>query len=317
MKPIHLIAAAGVLVLLVLAWFGWSQRGGGRPSDEVSSGDETAAASPYWSEQDRWVEVDGVRARVRVDGPEDGPVLVLIHGFSFSLESWDGWAGALSDTYRIIRMDLTGHGLTGADPAGRYSVPETVAFVGALLDAMGIESASLGGNSLGGLIAWRLAAERPDLVEKLVLISPGGYSINGVAENPVEVPAPVRFYLTQAPQPMIGLATAGLFGDASRMDPAVPQRVGDLMRETGVGDALVSRLEVFTLPDPVADLGRVNAPTLILWGDADTMVPPEQADWFVRDMRDARLIRYADLGHIPQEEDPGRTAADARVFLSE
>lgn len=256
------------------------------------------------------------RARVRIEGDASAPVIVLIHGFSFSLESWDGWAETLSQTHRVVRMDLPGHALTGPDPQARYSVDQTVDFVEGLLSELGIERAVLGGNSLGGLVAWKLAARRPDLVDRLVLVAPGGFSINGVTEDPVPVAAAVSFYLTQAPQPMIAAATSGLFGEATRMDAAMAQRVGDLMRADGVGQALVERLEVFTLPAPEAELAHVTAPTLLLWGGRDRMVPPAHAEGFLAAMPASELVTYEDLGHIPQEEDPARSLADVRAFLA-
>lgn len=271
--------------------------------------------APWWTADDRLVEVEGMTVRVRLEGAETAPPLVLIHGFSHSLESWDAWAGELSADYRVIRMDLPGHGLTGPDPRQRYSVAETVTFVSSLLDELDIDRAALIGNSLGGLVAWRFAAEEPERVERLVLLAPGGFSINGVTEEPVAVPMGVRFYLTQAPQPVIAAATQSLFGDASRMDPDMPARVHGLMRREGVGEAMVQRLEVFTLPDPRAELARVKAPTLIVWGGADIIVPPDHAARFVAAMPNATLAMFDDLGHVPHEEDPARTLVAVREFL--
>lgn len=195
-------------------------------------------------------------------------------------------------------------------------MPQTVDFLGGLMDAMEIGEATLVGNSLGGLVAWRYAADHPGRVDRLVLIAPGGFSINGVTEEPVDVPVGVRFYLTQAPRAVVAGATAGLFGDATRMDPALPDRIHDLMQGEGVGEALVQRLEVFTLPDPEADLARVTAPTLILWGGRDGMVPVEHAARFEAAMPDAEVIVYDDLGHILHEEAPERSLTDVRAFLA-
>ena len=308
---------AVLLLVLVLAgaglwWF--TGRGAQETASAPAAGD--MIDSPFWTASDRFVNVDGVIARVRTEGPADAPVLVMVHGFSFSLESWDGWAADLSADYRVIRMDLPGHGLTGPDPQRRYSVPQTVDFLGKLLDELQLSHVTLVGNSLGGLVSWRLAAERPDLVSRLVLLAPGAYSINGVTADPVPVPMGVSFYLTSAPEAMVGAASAGLFGDASRMDPGLPNRVHTLMQTPGVGQALVERLEVFTLPDPTADLARVHVPTLVLWGRRDVMVPVAQGDRIVADLPQAELIIYDDLGHILQEEDPARTVADVRVFLA-
>ncbi len=302
------------LVLLVAGGAAWLILGQGSETAEQTA---MAVDSPYWSDDaDRVVDVDGVSARVRVEGAEGAPVIVLVHGFSHSLESWDGWAQDLSADYRVVRMDLPGHGLTGPDPQARYSVPQTVDFLAGLMDALDIEQAHIGGNSLGGLVAWRYAADHPERVSSLVLVSPGGFSINGVTEDPVPVPMGVSFYLTQAPEAMVAAATGALYGDATRLDPSVPARVHSLMRREGVGQAMVERLEVFTLPDPEADLARMTAPTLILWGERDGMVPAEHAGLFEAALPDARLVMYPDLGHVAQEEDPARTLIDVRAFLA-
>ncbi len=311
-RTVLALLAFAVLVLIGgLVWV--LTRTGGEPAFDAAARLE----SSYWRDADRLVDIDGVMVRVRTEGPADALVIVMVHGFSFSLESWDAWAADLSRDYRVIRMDLPGHGLTGPDPQRRYSVPQTVEFLGALMDELGLEQVIWAGNSQGGLIAWRLAAERPDLVARLVLVAPGAYSINGVTEQPVAVPTAVSFYLTSAPEAMVAAASAGLFGDASRMDPALPARVHALMQTPGVGQALVERLEVFTLPDPTADLARVRAPALVLWGRRDSVIPVAQAQRIAGDLPRAELIIYDDLGHIPHEEDPARTLADVRVFLAD
>ncbi|WP_417497413.1 alpha/beta fold hydrolase [Maricaulis sp.] len=307
-----LLALAALVVIGALVWM--LTRPG---AEEVPLDSEARLDSPYWSDADRLVDVDGVMARVRSEGPADAPVIVMVHGFSYSLESWDAWAADLSADYHVIRMDLPGHGLTGPDPQQRYSVPETVEFLGNLLDELDLEHVTLAGNSLGGLVSWRLAAERPELVDHLVLVAPGAYSINGVTEEPVAVPMGVSFYLTSAPEAMVAAASAGLFGDVSRMDPALPARVHALMNTPGVGQALVERLEVFTLPDPTADLARVQAPTLVMWGGRDVMIPVEQASRIAGDLPQAELVIYDDLGHVLHEEDSARTVADVRAFLAQ
>jgi len=309
MTRILLLIALAAALALGLAWFFLGK--GDAPAVPQASID-----SPYWGEADRLVDVDGVTARVRVEGPDGVPVIVLVHGFSHSLESWDAWAADLASDHRVVRMDLPGHGLTGPDPQARYSVPQTVDFLAGLVDALDLQSFTLAGNSLGGLVAWRYAADHADRVDQLVLLAPGGYSINGVTDEPVAVPMAVSFYLTQAPQPMVAAATAALYGDPSRMDPDVPARIHALMRADGVGQAMVERLEVFTLPDPEPDLARVSVPTLILWGGRDGMVPTEHAARFEAAIAGAELIVYDDLGHVVQEEDPARTLADLRAFLA-
>jgi len=109
---------------------------------------------------------------------------------------------------------------------------------------------------------------------------------------------------------------AALYGDPTQLPRERVVQVHALMRGRGVGDALVKRLEVFTLPDPEADLARVTAPTLVLWGDADPIISPGQAARFDSALPDADVIVYEGLGHVPHEEAAERTLVDARVFLA-
>lgn len=308
----------GVLILLLVVAGGavlWMNRSGA-PAPQAGETARDVAASPYFSAEDRLVEAAGLDWRVRESGPADAPALVLIHGFSHSLEAWEPWAERLDDAYRVIRFDLPGHALTGPHPESAYSNLATVEQVAALLDAAAPERFAIGGNSLGGLVAWRYAAAHPDRVAALVLVSPGGYSINGVTEEPAAVPLPVAMYLRTAPDPAVQAATGRLYGDAGAMPEGEAERIAALMREPGVGEALVERLQQFTLPDPEADLARVAAPTLILWGEADAMVPAEHGTRFEAAIPDARLVTYEGVGHVAMQEAPDVTASEVRAFLA-
>ncbi|MGY6629261.1 MAG: alpha/beta fold hydrolase [Oceanicaulis sp.] len=265
---------------------------------------------------DRFVEAAGQTWRLREEGPADAPALVLIHGFSHSLETWDSWAQDLSRDYRVIRFDLPGHGLTGAREDGAYSVADTVAQVAALLDAAAPERFVLGGSSLGGLVSWRYAADHPERVEALVLVSPGGFPIHGVTDEPAPIPLPVRLYLNTAPEVGVRAATRSLYADPSKVTDAQVARIRDMMTAPGVQDALLRRLELFTLPDPEPDLARVTPPSLLLWGAADVMVPAAHAARFEAAMPDARVVILENAGHMPMEEAPEDSLMVVRNFLA-
>jgi pimeloyl-ACP methyl ester carboxylesterase len=265
----------------------------------------------------RTIDIDGAQIRVSEEGPADAPVIVLLHGFTMSLESWDGWAEQLSDNYRIIRYDLLGHGMTGPDPLERYAPDERVEVLGRLLDELGIERATLGGNSFGGLVAWRFAAAHPERVERLILVDSGAYSIYGVTENPVPVPDAMRAYLTAVPMAGVQASAAQIFADLSRLPEGRIEQIQQMMARPGNGEAFIGHLEEFVLPDPTEDLGRIVAPTLILWGEADRIVPLDHAARIAAAIPDARLITYPGVGHAPQEEIPAQTAADVRAFLED
>ena len=273
------------------------------------------ARADWMGEEDRLVEAAGQTWRVRESGPDGAPAIILIHGFSHSLETWEPLSDALESERRVIRFDLPGHALTGPRDDDAYSVEATTGQVAALLDAIAPETFTLGGNSLGGLVSWRYAAENPDRVERLILISPGGYPNLGVGDEPAPVPAQVRLFLTTAPDAGVRAATAALYADPSRITEDQIERIGALMRVEGVGQALVRRIEQFTLPDPNPVLRGIETPALVVWGAQDVMIPPTHGPRFAAAMPDSDLVLIQDAGHMPHAERPGEVAGIIAGFL--
>lgn len=278
---------------------------------------ETSQASAYLSPDDRMIEVAGANVRVRMEGPEAAPPVILMHGFIYSLESFDAWAEALKDDYRVIRFDLLGHGLSGPDPQQRYAPQERAEFLGVLMDTLGVERAIIGGNSLGGLAAWRFAAASPDRVSALILISPGGYPANGVGDAPLSPPPPMALFLRTAPDAGVAYTLGNIYGDDSKVTPAKVKLVGDMMRQKGNGEAFVQSIEEFSLPDPEPLLNAITAPTLILWGGDDIVIPVDHGRRMAAAIPDARLIVYDGVGHVAHEEAAEQSIADVKTFLAE
>ena len=130
----------------------------------------------FASPSSAFLNVAGMKVHMRDEGPRDDPSpIVLLHGTAASLHTWDGWAEALKSSRRVIRFDLPGFGLTGPSPDRNYSIHNAIRLLIAMLDHLGIERAVLGGNSLGGVIAWRTAVEYPARVERLILVDSAGY----------------------------------------------------------------------------------------------------------------------------------------------
>jgi len=265
--------------------------------------------------QDQYLAIDGTRIRVRIEGPATAPPVILIHGFSFSLESWDGWAADLARDHRVVRFDLAGHGLSEPDAQDRYGTADRVRQLIALMDRLDIRRATIAGNSYGGLVAWNFAAEHPGRVDRLILVDSGAFSINGVTDKPVAVPPPMRAYL-EAPAPAAVAYSAGIiFAHPERLPPQRLALMQAMIARNG--PALIAHLEQFTLPPPKAELARVKAPTLILWGRADKVIPVAQASELAAAVPGAKLIIYDDVGHAPQEEASARSIADVRAFLND
>lgn len=262
-----------------------------------------------------FIEVAGIRLHVRDTGPKTAPALIFLHGFGSSLQTWDKWADELEADHRVIRYDLPGFGLTGADPARDYSDRRSVAILLALMDRLGVSRASVVGNSMGGRIAWTFAALNPNRTDKLVLISPDGFASPGL-EYGVTSKAPLMLRALPYALPSFGLreSLAPAFANADVMTDALFSRYRDMMLAPGVRQAIVDRMNQMVLVDPVPLLKGIQSPTLVMWGENDGMIPFANSADYLRALPNATLAALPGVGHIPQEEAP-TTVAIVRKFL--
>lgn len=262
-------------------------------------------------------DVDGVRLRLRDSGPRDAPAVILLHGFGASLDTWEPWAQALSARFRVIRLDLPGFGLTGADPSGDYSDARAMRILVDLMGQLGIDRASLIGNSLGGRIAWNFAALHPDRVTRVVLVSPDGFASPGFAyDAPPKAPIMMRALPYIAPRGLLKSSLAAAYARPQGLSEATVTRYRDMMLAPGVRTAIVARMDQTILRDPAPILARITAPTLLLWGEKDAMIPISNAADYLRLLSGATLVRLPDLGHVPFEEDPVASLRPVERFLS-
>jgi len=272
-------------------------------------------SSSYLTPSDQFLNVAGANVRIRIEGPSDAPPIILLHGFIYSLETWDAWASALKSDYRVIRFDLLGHGLSGPDPKQRYSPQERAEFLGDVMDAIGVDRAIIGGNSLGGLAAWRFASTSPSRVSSLILVSPGAFPTNGVGDTPLSPPPPMALFLKTAPDAGVAATLSNIYYDKTYVTPEKIRLVGDMMRQPGNGEAYIQSIEEFSLPDPEPLLKVITAPTLILWGKNDAVMPVEHGERMTTIIPNSTLVTYDNVGHVAQEEAADKTIADVKSFL--
>ncbi len=275
-----------------------------------------ALVEKYAGPPSRFVDLDGLSVHYRDRGPREGPVLLLLHGSSASLHTWEGWAAALSDRFRVVAVDLPGHGMTGPWPAGDdYSLKAFADFLDRFADRLGLQRFALAGNSLGGTIAWTYAGLHPGRVERLILIDAAGYPrpeqrrFFGLLDFPGAELA-LRWI---TPRFLVAATIRSIYADPSKVDDALVDRYRDMVLRAGNRAAILPRLRQYA-PD-LSLLQRLDMPVLVMWGAQDRVVPPADAFRFQNDIADASLQIYSDLGHVPMEEDPARSAADARRFL--
>jgi pimeloyl-ACP methyl ester carboxylesterase len=272
----------------------------------------------YLTSPGDYLDISGIRLHVRLSGPVGAPAIVLLHGFGSSLLTWDAWAKVMSRDHRVIRYDLPGFGLTGPDPTGDYSDARAVDILAALLDHEGIARASIVGNSLGGRIAWQFAARRPDRVVTLVLISPDGFASQGFEYGRApQVPFLLRLLPWALPSAMVRMNLAPAYADQSVLTDDLVAQYRDMLRAPGVRDAVVVRMAQTVLEPPEPILRRIAAPTLLLWGDRDAMIPPSNAADYLKDLKDVRLSLLAGVGHLPQEEAPAKALQPVMAFLAD
>lgn len=268
-----------------------------------------------------FVDVNGLRVHLRDEGPRDDTVpVVLLHGTSASLHTWDGWAAELAKTRRVIRFDMPGFGLTGPAADNDYRLEAYVELVRAVLDRMGVRTCVLGGNSLGGRVAWGVAVAHPDRVQKLILVDAGGYRFNGslpIGFRVAEIPVLNRIMEVTLPRFMVESSVRNVYGDPSRVTADLVDRYYDLTLRAGNRAALRERFAQQDLAsDFSAQIRTIRQPTLILWGGQDRLLVPADAERFHRDIPGSRLVMFAALGHVPQEEDPAATLVPVQEFLS-
>lgn len=270
----------------------------------------------YLADAGDMVEVAGASLNVRDRGPRNAPAVILIHGFGASLQTWDALAPALETDHRVIRFDLPGCGLSPPDANGDYTDARSVQLLSALQDHFGLSKSSVVGHSIGGRLAWTLAALQPTRVDKLVLIAPDGFASPGFryGEAP-KVPSALKLMEYALPKALLRAQLAAAYANPAALTDAVTTRYHDLILAPGARQAMLARMQQTLLVDPRPLLKRIEAPTLLLWGERDGMIPIANAADYLAAIKDVRLVSIANSGHLPQEESTERTIAAIRDFL--
>lgn len=315
MSASPLLRFLGQLALLVAAVLGVAALGLERGWFELPL---ATLEERYRLADSRFVEVDGVRVHY-VDQGHGEPV-VLLHASYLSLHSWDALAAELSDRYRVLRLDLSGAGLTGPDPTGGYGIERNIELVRGVLAALGLERVALVGTSSGGIAAFRHAARFPDEVSRLVLINSAGMP-RTAATNPlrarrstltgwIEARLRSRRYWARALEES--------FVPPHEPPPAFVHMTYDMNRRAGHREITRLYLANFRTGDPQAELARVTMPTLILWGQENRTLMHLEAEVFAYWLEAAprTLKKYPGLGHYPYLEDPRRVAENLDDFLA-
>jgi pimeloyl-ACP methyl ester carboxylesterase len=308
------LAVIGAALLVLLGGFTVLNWAPDRPASEL--------AARWAGPPSEFHPIAGLTAHLRDEGRRGDPMpVVLLHGTSASLHTWDGWVEVLAPERRVVRVDLPGFGLTGPAPDDDYRIERYVEFVTALLDALGIERCVLAGNSFGGWVAWETALAQPGRVGALILVKSAGYPLEPqsvpIGFRIAGIPLLNRLMEVTLPRGVVESSLRNTYGDPARVTPELVDRYYELTLRTGNRAALAKRFADGRHSGDTARLAGLQVPTLVLWGGRDRLIPPAYGKRFRSDIAGSRLVVFPALGHVPHEEDAATTVAAARTFLDE
>ena len=305
----------GILMLVVVSAIviGWQ-----------SDRDPIEMKAKYANGNSRFINLgNDLSVHVRDEGKAGAPPILLIHGSNSSLQTWEPWVSRLGGKYRIISLDLPGHGLTGPNPSRDYSSAAFVDVVDQVMTKLEVQKFVIAGNSMGGAVAWHYTLKHPDKILALGLIDAGG-APQGLAKS-----LPIGFKLARmplvrdlmrhiTPRSVVAKSLRQSVSNQAIVTDAMIDRYWDLLLYPGNRQATLDRFAMSATNEPVskAPLASIKAPTLILWGEEDSLIPVSSAQWFAAGISGSKTILYPKIGHVPMEEIPDKSAQDFDAFLT-
>jgi len=272
---------------------------------------------------DRFIDVNGVRTRYWAAG-ENGSAVVLIHGFGGFVETWAYNISPLAGLHRVYAMDLLGFGQTDKKPLVR-DLNILVRFIKDFMAALNIENASLAGNSLGGGLALQFSLDYPEKVDKLVLVANAGMGREVCSEfRACFLPVMDGLFTRQSKNGLSRLLSVLVYNPAL-ISPEFHWISNKYNTSDGAPKSLLSALtaginlfgQKSTLIRPLLErLNTVKAPTLVIWGKDDHVIPVSHAGIAAGHIPGARLELFDNCGHMPQFEYPEKFNKLVLDFLS-
>lgn len=241
-----------------------------------------------------------------------GPTVILLHGLGADASVWAPTIAPLARHYRVIVPDQIGFGRSDK-PLINYRIATLVDFLDGFYQALGIERATLVGNSLGGAAAASFALAHPQKVERLVLVASGGYAL------PKDADPNALYALNPSTRAGMKQVLQAVFYDKERfVSDAGAADIFAKKLAGGDGYAVQKFLESYIRGEDLLDgrLAAIGAPTLVVWGREDALTPLPLGERFKKDIPRAELVVFDKCGHLPQIEQAEQFNAAVLKFLA-
>lgn len=306
MKSILKYGLSSLLVLLIVGFSVFAQKD--IPKEVL--------LKKYATGNSKFMPVMGMQVHYRDEGnPNDSIPLVLIHGTSSSLHTWEKVTSILTDAVhqnkRVISLDMPAFGLTGPNPENSYSYQNYIQVIDSLLLKLQVKKCIIGGNSLGGGIAWHYAVALPNKVDKLILIDASGYpkkeEKGSLGFKIAQMPVINNLLLFVTPKSLIRKSIEGVYYNKSLIQESTVTRYHELLLCAGNRKAALSLFKHPFTQNPEW-IKTIQAPTLIIWGKEDGLISVDNASLFKQDIKNSKLIVFENVGHVPNEEAPEKVA---------
>ena len=273
----------------------------------------------YANSPSKFMPLMGMQVHYRDEGNKvDSMPVLLIHGTSSSLNTWDSLINYLPSNKRIIRLDMPAFGLTGPSPENKYSYTYYSDFLNAFLKELKVQQCIIAGNSLGGGIAWHFALDYPQEVAKLILIDASGYpKINekgSLAFKIASIPILNNLLLYVTPKSLVKKSLETVFVDQNLITEERITRYHELLLAEGNRKAALSIFKN-RFDQQTNRIKDIQQPTLIIFGEKDQLINSDNAYLFQKDIKNSKAVILKNVGHVPMEEAPKATAELINEFI--
>jgi pimeloyl-ACP methyl ester carboxylesterase len=314
-KQIVKYSLGALVIILVLAFSVFAQK-------DIP---KATLIKKYATGNSKFMPIMGMQVHYRDEGNLlDSIPLVLVHGTSSSLHTWEKVTSILNDAQygnkRVISLDMPAFGLTGPNLENSYGYDNYTQVIDSLLIKLDVKKCIIGGNSLGGGIAWHYTVALPQKVSKLILIDASGYpkkdEKGSLGFKIAQIPILNNLLLFITPKSLIKKSLEGVYYNQNLIEETTITRYHELLLCEGNRKAALS---LFKNPfvQNTELIKTIETPTLIIWGKEDGLINFENAYNFNKDIKKSKLVIFEKVGHVPNEEAPQKVADAIYDFIKE